>query len=483
MGDTQWVLEEFSDVDLGDQRRSKRLLNMVDRFRKNPEASLPQFLKTEAELEGAYRLLSNPAVRAEEILHPHIKRSSARAENCDVALVIHDTTDISFDCYGDVARKNVTRTASSSQGFRLHSSLAVSADGTRLPLGTLASRAFVHKIDIKDDEVRRWWKERDGILNNEQDRWLQGVIEAEENAPDAQLIHVCDREGDAYEFLGSMVELQHRFVVRAGNKRLIIDENGQEIRMHKALEQQDFIEKSTRTLTMQARYGAPAIGTKSIDPKKKPKSRTADVSFRAIKATIRKPKNHKGLSYIEAPTTLNIVEVLERHPPKDQTPVRWVLATSEPVSTPEDVLKIVDYYCDRWMIEEYHKVLKTGCAYEKRQLASAHALLNTLSITIPVAIHMLMLRHFAHTSATSSAHTLFSKEELLVMRALTSEEMVPSDPTIQQALNVLAQVGGHIKANGSPGWQVLYRGYIEFIHARKGFIAAFRMMGTAMPEM
>lgn len=477
-----WAVEEFSDVDLGDKRRSDRLLKIVGRFAANPKASLPHFLETEAELEGAYRLLSNPAIEAEDILHPHITRSAERARECDVALVLHDTTDIRFSCYGDVLRENLSRPTAHTQGFRLHSSLAITGDGTRFPLGVLSSRAFVHKGDVMNEEAKKWWAERDGILENEQERWLQGILEAEENAPDASLVHVCDREGDAYELLGSLVEVGLRFIIRLGQRRIVFDQDGERAEISEALDKQEFIQGVTRTLKVQARYGLDAL-PKRVDPSHAPKSRTAEVSFRAMKATIKRPDNRPDLSYIEAPTTVHIVEVLERKPPKGQQPLRWLIATTEPISTTEEILQIVDYYCQRWVIEEFHKALKSGCAYEKRQLSSAHALLNTLSITIPVAVHMLMLRHFMHVADSASALQLFSKEDLLVMRSLSSETAIPKAPTIHQALLVLARIGGHIKANGPPGWQVLYRGYIEFIHAKKGFLAAFKLINMPLPEL
>lgn len=476
------VVNEFLNADLGDKRRTDRLLQLVQRFSENPQASLPEFLGEEAQLEAAYRLLSNPAVDAADVLHPHIIRSAKRAEANRVSLALHDTTDIRFDCYGEVLRKNLSRPTKHTQGFRLHSALAVSADGSRFPLGVLSARAFVHKADVEDEETLQWWAERDGIMENEQDRWLQGILAAEENAPDAQLIHVCDREGDAYEVLGSLVELERRFVIRLGQKRLVLGDEGEQLEMSNMLERHDFVKGVTRTLNVQARYGAPPVGRRAASGHK-PKSRTATVSFRAMKTTIKRPAARSDLAYIHAPTTLHIVEVIERNPPKKDPPLRWILATTEPISTPGQVLKIVDYYCARWVIEEFHKAVKSGCSYEKRQLASAHALLNTLSITIPVAVHMLMLRDLTHTKSTAPAEALFSKEELLVLRALSSEKALPSYPQVRHALDIIAQVGGHIKANGPPGWLVLYRGYVELIHAKKGFIAAFKMMNMPLPEL
>lgn len=478
----QWVLDEFSDADLGDKRRTDRLLQMVERFSRNPQTSLPQFLGNEAELEGAYRLLSNPAVTDGNILHPHIQRSGCRVTEAETALVIHDTTDIRFSCYGDVLRNKLSRTSTQAQGFRLHTSLAISADGTRFPYGVLASRAYIHKNDAPDTDTYDWWKKRGGIMDNEQERWLQGIIQAEENAPDANLIHVCDREGDGYELLGSLVELERRFVIRLGQKRLVFTAEGERMELSDVLAKIPFIKDISRTIDVQPRYGKETF-VQVVPKTKQYKKRRITLAYRATRVTVKRPIKRPDLSYIEAPTTLNIVEVVEQNPPDGELPVQWLLATSEPISTPEEVLQVVQHYTSRWVIEEYHKAIKTGCAYEKRQLESAHALLNTLSMTIPIAVHMLMLRHLVHVQNEMSAETLFSKEELLVMRALTSEKAIPKDVTLSQVIKVIAEIGGHVKANGPPGWQVIYRGYVELVQAKKGFLAAFKFMNMPLPEL
>src|SRR5699024_8994917 len=110
------------------------------------------------------------------------------------------------------------------------------------------SRAFVHKADIQSEEARKWWAERGGIMDNELDRWLQGIVAAEDSAPDASLVHVCDREGDAYELLGSLVEVGFRFVIRLGQKRIVFDRDGERAEISEALNKQEFIQGVTRTL-------------------------------------------------------------------------------------------------------------------------------------------------------------------------------------------------------------------------------------------
>ena len=368
-------------------------------------------------------------------------------------------------------RKGVTRVSTNRQGFFLHTSLAVAADGSRFPLGVLAARPYVHQSDIDDDETRAWWRERDGLMANEQERWLQSIIAAESAAGDAAMIHVCDREGDAYELLGSLVELDMRFVIRLEHDRRITDDEGQASRLSRLLETAELRRGLTRTITIQPRYGAVSKGKKATNHKHK--GRKATVSFRAVRATVQRPENRDDLAYIEVPTALHLVEVIETSPPEGAEPVRWWLATSEPVDTDAALLRVVDIYCTRWVMEELFKALKTGGAYEKRQLESTHALLNMLAVTLPIAVHMLMLRDLAHGAPTLPATAVFDPLDILVMRALTSAELVPDQATVVDALRVIAKLGGHIRNNGPPGWLVRYRGYIQLVSAKHGFRAAF----------
>jgi DDE family transposase len=79
----------------------------------------------------------------------------------------------------------------------------------------------------------------------------------------------------------------------------------------------------------------------------------------------------------EQELTLNVVRVWEPKPPRGAPAVCWMLYTSEPIDTAEQLLTIVDQYRSRWVIEEFFKALKTGCAFEKRQLESYRAPLCT----------------------------------------------------------------------------------------------------------
>jgi hypothetical protein len=182
----------------------------------------------------------------------------------------------------------------------------------------------------------------------------------------------------------------------------------------------------------------------------------ATLSFAALAVTIRRPaKFATGLAKTIA---VNAVHVFELGPPPGQPPVEWLLLTTEPIATSEDVQRVVEGYRTRWTIEEYFKAVKTGCAYESRQLESFHALSNLLAYTFVVAYALLLMRALARTGRSWPAATLLSDTEIEILHKL-DKRAVGASPSLRDALLAIAALGGHIKNNGDPGWLVLSRGW------------------------
>ena len=178
----------------------------------------------------------------------------------------------------------------------------------------------------------------------------------------------------------------------------------------------------------------------------------------------------------EGPEALdvNIVYVRELDGPADQDPVTWVLVTNEPIATPAQVAAVVDHYCARWLIEEYFKALKTGCALEKRQLESFRSLTNALALFVPIAWRMLLLRSLSRTRPDAPADQALSRTQLALLRHLQPKKM-KEGATVRDALYAVAGLGGHLPQNGPPGWQTLARGMEELLHMEIGWAAARAM--------
>lgn len=168
---------------------------------------------------------------------------------------------------------------------------------------------------------------------------------------------------------------------------------------------------------------------------------------------------------------VNVLHVFEQDAPAGQQPVEWILYTTEPLDTKKQIEAVVDYYRCRWQIEELNKALKTGCVVQERRLESLDALTTMLALSLPIAVELLALRTLARTNPTSSAELVFHKQELAALKHL-SHRPLPTKPTVQDALWCIAGLGGHIKNNGQPGWQVLQRGMEKFVAFAAGWCAA-----------
>lgn len=429
---------------------TKRLGQLADDLAEAPAESFPKALQDSAPLEGAYRFFSNPKVTLDGILEPHFASTAARASGAERVLVVHDTTAFEFE--GEASREGLGRLQRKGQGFFGHFSLAVSANGKREPLGVLALRP-VFRLDAPVPKKQRAKQPR-----GEAQRWRTGVADAEARlAEGPRAIHVIDREGDSYPLLAELAKDRRDFVIRAAHDRRLDGpiRKLREAALHAPTVVVRDVEISARRKKGPQHRGYPAR-----------RRRAARLSLAATEIVLA-PLITTGLPATQA---LNLVHVFELGPPVGEPVVEWLLLTTLPIATAADLELIVDTYRARWVIEEYFKSLKTGCQYEKRQLESAHALLNALAVLVPVAWRLLLLRHLAREEADRPATDALTPAQVAVLQA-TSKKPMPTVPTVRDALLAVAALGGHIKNNGEPGWQVLGRGFRDLLILEMGWEA------------
>jgi hypothetical protein len=454
------ILSEFDGVSLGDARLNERALKIVARLQNKPSASFPRIFDKTSELEAFYRFIENPCVDNGSLLEPHITATVGRALECGNIIVLHDSTKFVFS--GE--REGLSRMEPfKSTCFFGHASLAFSTNNE--PLGILRFKTWVRN-SLTKNALRKSGIARSVLqdLPSEQDRWFEGIRETSRlfERPET-LIHVCDSEGDDYALFAALKAHNVRFIIRAaGDRRLV--ETGQKVFASAAREPilvSREVELSKRT------------GKSSAKRLRKRESRTATLEIRCTQITIRRPP------LLQNPTPkgieLNAVYVLEKNAPEGTQPVEWLLYTSEPVSTIEQVLAVVDHYRARWSIEEYFKALKTGCSYESRQLESYDTLRNCLALFAPIAWLMLSVRFIARTQPEKRAEDVLPGVLLQVLR-LESEKPIK---TAQEALFAVAGLGGHIKNNGPPGWLVLWRGFCELAQLTRGFLLAKSLLDVS----
>lgn len=454
--DVGTLSHEMRSADFGSKRLSDRFAVMVESVMKKPKESFPEIFESEAEQEAAYRWLRNPRVTLQKAIEPHLSATCERMIKAREVLIIHDSSFCQFT--GEQQREGLcSPNHTKAQGFFLHLALAISADESQTPLGVAGLETF-----------SRVKKRANLSKSSEGDRWARLVETVETRIADnASAIHVMDREGDSYERLDQFELQARRFVIRLSHDRPIrMKSETSPYRISEALERLSSVYEREVPLSRRSKV------KRSGDLNRKHPARTdriAKLQFSATTLTVKRPKK---VSRERSPfLKLNIVHVHEVDPPTGEAAVDWKLITTESIDTTEDILRIVDIYRKRWLIEEYFKALKSGCSYELRQLESLKTLLNALGLLLPVAWRLLLMRNLSRTQPHAPAKMVLTKTQLAILRAIPKLKL-PAEPTVEGALLTVARLGGHIKQNGPPGWQVLGRGYQKLLMYEVGWNTA-----------
>ncbi len=460
------VLTAFSGLDLGDPRRTRRVLRTVENLALNPRASFPEAMGTEADIEGAYRLMSSPHVAMKALNEAHSEVTAKRALAAGRVLAIHDTTTCEFK-HADAEKVGYLNTGKA--GFLVHYTLVVNADDSRQPLGIAHVEDFHRtKPPSKRSTKGHLKRKRSGAETvqdpaRESTRWFRGFEAANQCLEGAEVIHVADREGDNYDLLAQAVAHGHRFVIRARVlSRRVEGPDGELDTLSNIVAGAEGVLTRDVELAARQRKSAPRSSHKERD------ARSATLAFSATTVVLRRPR-YQAASLPEE-LKVNVVRVFEPNPPVDEEPVEWTLLTTEPIATPQDVEEIVDIYRARWLIEECNKALKTGCRYEDRQFESRDALLSLLAMTLPIAVELLWLRAACRRNPDSPAGQVLTPLQLKILVKMGSRKLPPR-PTVHDALWAVAALGGHMKTNGEPGWLVLHRGMTKLLAYEEGWRA------------
>lgn len=460
----QDIGQEFAAAALGDARRTGRLQKVARAAVRNPDQGFPKMVSSDVELEGVYRFFSNDAVESKAVLAPHIAETMKRAGQAPLCLVVHDTTQ--FDFKGEPREGLGLTTAGKGSGFFAHFSLAVLPGEPRLPLGVCGVEHFARAK--RKSAVRKphsYYTAQDP--ERESLRWFRMLRHVEAQRDAFECIHIMDREGDIFDLMADAVGLKARFIIRGDKERALANDAGYLQDVLKNLEPRVY-----RKAEVSARF---ATKRHHKIPKRRRiirKARTAKLSVGAATVELRAPKTaHNELPSIK----VNVVYVWEKSPPRGEDAIDWLLVTSEPIATKKQLLAVVDNYRSRWVIEDFFKALKTGCAFEKRQLESYHALTNALAVFSVVAWRLLLLRALARSQPNSRASSVFNATQLAILQHHL--ELPKPLAAAQEAFLALARLGGHIKNNGDPGWLTLGRGFKELLALEAGFRIASKILG------
>jgi hypothetical protein len=442
-------------AELGDQRRTKRLVAIFELMRKHPGGTLPDKLSSPADLRAFYRLCDQEEVTHSAIIAAARKHTLEQIEaRGRPVLAIHDATELDYTSITSLTGELGQIGQGFGQGYICHNSLAVDAE-TGEVIGLLDQ--VLHrrdKVSKKETMAQRRAREtRESLL------WLEGT----RNLPASrQFIDVCDRASDTFEFLEHEVQSGRRFVIRASRVRKVSPgHDPQAPRTYLSSYVRQLPELGRFTMDVQAQGGR----------EKRKARKNAEFIVRGGAVTVHRPHAKYG-NHGNEPLRLYVVHVVEVNPPHGEKPVSWTLLTNEPVHTFEDAWRVIGWYELRWVIEELHKAKKTGCGIEDMQFCTTARLEPAIALLSLVAVTLLDLRDASRRPDAKQrrADTVIAPDYIEVLSIWRYKQARP-DLTVYEFFLALARLGGHQnrKSDHPPGWLVLWRGWTKLQSMLDGF--------------
>lgn len=453
----------FGNAQLGDRRRTKRLVESVEQMCARPGGTLPQKFRSPADLQAFYRLMDCEDVTHEAILCAHREATFDRIAQIDhPVLILHDTTELDYTKHRSLEGLGQIG-CGTRRGYITHNSLAVDSS-SREALG-LVNQVLHHRAKVSKSESRAQRSERE---SRESRLWPKGV---QPLPSDWNLVDVCDRGADTAEFIEHEVHSGRRFVIRASQNRCILlgHEEGESAKLHDHM--RTLPEVGTWELQVTSRV---ELRRGRGNEKKKVVKRTSRpanmaVAFAAVRISPSKGGKKRPKMKVWA------VRVWEIDPPQGQERLEWMLLTNEPVTSFTAAYRVVGWYESRWVIEEYHKGMKTGCKTESLQFTSEDRLQPAIAVLSVVTLTLLQLRDAARRpdAKTRKATTVVASSYVEVL-SMWRHNKIKKDWTVHEFYYALARLGGHQnrKHDHPPGWQVLWEGWKELLPMVIGYDTA-----------
>ena len=433
----------FGAAELGDARRTRRLVRAVNAMVQQPAGTLPDKFDDPAGLKGLYRLLSAPAVTHARVLEPARQYTLRRmAAVAGTVLVIHDWTELDYTGLRSLSEQLGQIGNGSGRGYLCANALAVVAE-TREALG-LAYQKLARRPRVAPGETRAARRDR---IDRETRLWREASRHIPPPVPGRRQVEVADRGADVLEFLDFMAVAGKSYLVRSKHNRRILLENGEQTKLHDYA--RGLPAAAHRTVSVGATAGRPA--------------REARVAVAWAQVTLLVPQQPRGETR-RVPLTTWVICVREVEPPAGAEPLEWILLTDVPVETAADAAERIGWYETRWVIEEFHKAVKTGCGVEMLQLTTEDRLQPAIAVLSVVATHLLALRDAGRSAdaATRPATALFAARWVRLLSLWRYRDARP-DLSVREFVLALARLGGHQnrKHDHPPGWLVLWRGWTK----------------------
>jgi len=463
-----WAENEMGGAPLGDRRLSARLVRSAALLAAYPGQKIHASPDSGAgEVSGFYRLIERPAeseVTVANILKPPRKRTVRRRRGQRTVLAIQDGTGPSFatrpGCDGlQVIGTNQTKART--LGLHLHATLAVTGAG--LPLGVL--RLGFDPAGPRSPEA----KERRGTRRGTR-RWIDGLTDiakaAREVSRATRVISVCDREADIFELFDA--RRRHPRVgllVRARHDRVLGDRR-RKLFAHMA----EGPPRGTVEIEIDGLTERPKSSGKKARPGRRKRTAVCELRFRGV---ILPPT--EALPDAE-PVTVSAVHIVETAPPEGEDPVRWHLLTTLDVRDADAAAETVGFYLQRWRIEDWFRVLKSGCRVEFLLFRAAERLRRAIAVNAVIAWRVMAMTLLGRQVPDCDPELMFTDADLDFLRDYAAERGMPTPDRLGDAVRLVAHLGGYLgrKHDPDPGHQIMWQGQTRLSSAVLGHRIGFR---------
>lgn len=440
-----WAEEQFAGAQLGDKRRTRRIITVAADLAAKTGSSLAGSCKGKsARKEGAYRLMRNEDVDPQAVAASGFSATATAVPAEVTLLAIGDSTVLSYDHgvrdeLGDIGGPEDSTT----RGIWAHSVMLVNAD----------SGAFVGLADqqrwIRDEEDYGKKHDRDRRLPEDKEsfKWQQsaenlaGLLGVEVMT---RVVAVGDRESDIYSYIAYRVGRRERFVVRVCSNRRIIDVDGEAASLFETLNNS----KACGQMVVE-------VAQSGSRP-----ARQAHMTLRAATVQLRRPRQR--VNGMPANLTVNVLLVREERPPRGQKALEWRLMTTEPITTAQDIELVVKWYSRRWLIEVFHKAWKSGAGVERLRMQSARNIERMAVLLAFVAVRMLQLRDLVASAPEARCDAVLHHAQWTLLWILVEEKAPPTKcPSSRWAYQALGRLAGwgDTKRTGVVGWKTLWEGW------------------------
>ncbi|MFW5915038.1 MAG: IS4 family transposase [Planctomycetota bacterium] len=433
-----WVEQELGAIDLGDERLDRRARRIVELRYRKPHAPYPASFIEDADLKATYRFLRNEKTSMDKILDPHSEQTIKRADDYEVVLAAQDTTSLNYsNLHVMEGMGMINNTENGAQGLELHSTLAVTEAG--VPLGFLAAECWSRPEEPKD------WTDIKNvpIQQKESFKWIKSyrqATRAQRKLSDTRVISVGDRGSDIYDLF---LEAKHT----EGGAGLLVRSS----KSRQRCTQMKDLWEHMREMEPQTQMDIEIPNREDADARET----TLDVTYK--KVTLDPPKTTKHTESVQ----MWVVYACEQEGVADEEErLEWLLLTTEPTETNEQACQRIEQYHRRWSVEVYHKILKSGCNMEDRQMQTADRITTCLALDMLVAwrvFYMTMLaREMPGRPCTAVLTEMEWKATVSYLKKPDKEPQEP--PTLDEMIALIAKLGGHQKKNGAPGPETMWRG-------------------------